>query len=129
MPLNPETALGLVYPINVHGTAYYLSAIQVTELGILTYVFCAFFLAGALLTTQAVQFGELLLNSVCILIEGVGPVESFPAKRGRELDRVEEKGSPFYFLFSALTSLIAFWYASAPIASFLVLKGIVLKCW
>jgi hypothetical protein len=127
-PLEPNPILGQVYPINVHGASHYLSAIQTTELGLLIYLFCIFFLAGALLTKQATQLGMLLINTLFLLSSGVAPFES-ESMTQRELNRSEAMGAPVYFFSSLLVSLFVLWFAASPLASLLVSKGIILNVW
>jgi len=126
-PKLPGPQSGLVYPMASHGSNYFLSPVQATELGILKYVFAVSFLAGVLLTTQATQTVRLVISAFFFSTEGVSPYGSAELKQSSRRDPMQAWGSPALFFAAIILSFAAFWLSIPYVAAALVLRNVILR--
>jgi hypothetical protein len=108
MELQPRVAsptLGLIYPMNNHGSYYYLSATQATQLTMLFYTFVA---------------SSLLTAALNLPMQIKQPWEKYPAV----------PSLPWKTFWGSLVfSVGMLWLTSPHIASFLVFNGIIFDPW
>lgn len=125
-PREARPPSGLIYSINSRGSVYFLSPVQATELGLLKYAFAVSFIAGVLLTTQALQLARFVLIALEFAASGAWYIGTREAAQSAKKDRSDPGGSAIYFFGSILISLVTIWFSIFHVASMLVLKGTVL---